>query len=115
MRVYIAGPMTGLPESNYPAFHAAAAHLRARGFNVENPAENGLPACGGTWLGWMRLAVAQLARCDAIYLLPGWKESRGAQVEHQLARGLGLWVMYPPRAAQPRAEPLQAATAEVAA
>ena len=42
-RVYIAGPMTGLPDFNYPAFNAAAAKLRALGLEVLNPAENPPP------------------------------------------------------------------------
>ncbi|WP_457825134.1 DUF4406 domain-containing protein, partial [Staphylococcus aureus] len=33
-RIYVAGPMSGLPELNFPAFHAAAAELRAQGFDV---------------------------------------------------------------------------------
>lgn len=32
--IYLCGPMTGLPEYNYPAFHAAAAELRAQGWHV---------------------------------------------------------------------------------
>jgi len=36
---YISGPMTGLPEHNFPAFNAAAAYYRERGFEVINPAE----------------------------------------------------------------------------
>lgn len=39
-RLYLAGPMTGLPDFNYPAFHAAAAAWRAAGWTVANPAEN---------------------------------------------------------------------------
>lgn len=39
MRVYIAGPMTGLPEYNFPAFHAAAKAWRDAGWEVLNPAE----------------------------------------------------------------------------
>jgi len=45
MRIYIAGPMTGLPEFNYPAFNAAAEYLRSLGHHVENPADNPVPAC----------------------------------------------------------------------
>ncbi|WP_307867059.1 DUF4406 domain-containing protein [Variovorax sp. E3] len=89
MRVYIAGPMTGFAESNYPAFHAAAARLRALGYHVENPAENPAPACG-SWLGYMRLALAQLVTCDHIALLQGWERSKGAGVEWRLACDLGL-------------------------
>lgn len=45
-RIYIAGPMTGLPDNNYPAFHEAAARLRKRCWHVENPAENPAPPRG---------------------------------------------------------------------
>lgn len=41
-RIYLAGPMTGLPEHNFPAFHAEAARLRGLGYHVENPAEHGV-------------------------------------------------------------------------
>ena len=88
-RVFLSGPMSGLPESNYPAFHSEAERLRALGYHVENPAENDPPACG-TWQGFMRKAVAQLITCDVIALLPGWLESRGATLERQLAVTLGL-------------------------
>lgn len=93
MRIYVAGPMSGLPEYNYPAFHAEAARLRSRGFHVENPADNPSPPCG-TWQGYMRLALAQLVTCQAIALLPGWNNSRGATIEHRLALELGLSVLY---------------------
>lgn len=88
-RIYLAGPMSGLPDFNYPAFHAAAAQLRAQGHHVENPAENPMPVCG-TWQGYMRLAVAQLATCDKVCLLPGWETSKGARVEFNLAIGMSL-------------------------
>jgi hypothetical protein len=91
-RIYIAGPMTGLPELNYPAFNAKAAELRAQGHHVENPAENPEPHCR-SWLGYMRLALVQIARCDAVVMLPGWSKSRGACIEHQLAVGLGLQII----------------------
>lgn len=88
-RLYVAGPMSGLPDFNFPAFHAAAAALRSRGFDVENPADNPAPPCG-TWLGYMRLAVRQLATCDEVVLLPGWQKSRGARAEFSLATDMGL-------------------------
>lgn len=91
-RVYIAGRMTGLPDNGYPAFHAAAAQLRGMGLEVLNPAENQEPPCG-SWLAYMRMAVAQVASVDAVVLLPGWEQSRGARVEFNLAVGLGLSVM----------------------
>ena len=90
-RIYIAGSMSGIENDNYPAFHEAAAHLRSCGHHVENPAENPAPPCG-SWEAYMRMAIAQLVRCDAVALLPGWEQSRGANIEHWLARELGLEV-----------------------
>lgn len=89
MRIYIAGPMSGLPESNYPAFHDAARRLREIGLRVENPAENNAPRCG-SWLGYMRIALRQVSKVDGVVMLPGWQRSRGARIEHRLARDLGL-------------------------
>jgi hypothetical protein len=92
MKIYLAGPMTGLPDFNYPAFHAMAAHLRAAGYEVFSPAENPFPPCG-TWGGYMRMALAQLVQCECIALLPGWTESKGALIERKLAQVLGMKVM----------------------
>ena len=90
-RVYIAGPMTGYAELNFPAFHAAAAALRAAGLEVINPAEiNVDPSMG--WSACMRADIAQLVTCNRIHLLPGWSKSKGASLEHHIASALGLLV-----------------------
>lgn len=89
-RLYLAGPMTGRPENNYPAFHAEAERLRGLGYHVENPAENPVPDCGGTWAGYMRMAIRQLLTCDTVALLDGWQHSRGAVIEQQLAMELEM-------------------------
>ena len=91
-RVYLAGPMTGLPELNYPAFNAAATDLRFRGWWVENPAALELPPCDN-WRDYMRRGIGQMLSCDWVALLPGWERSRGARIEERLARDLGLRVV----------------------
>lgn len=93
MKVYISGPMTGLPELNYPAFHAAAALLRALGHQVINPAENPAPPCG-TYEGYMAISLAQVEASECVVMLPGWNLSSGAKREHTRAMELGL-VAYP--------------------
>lgn len=90
-RVYVAGPMSGMPDLNYPEFNRAAQYLRELGYHVENPAENPEPACK-SWAGYMRLAIAQLVKCDEIHMLRGWGESKGAKLEHEIAQQLGLLV-----------------------
>jgi hypothetical protein len=93
-RIYIAGPMTGLPDLNFPAFHYEAAKLRAHGFEVVNPAEVN-PDKGMSWVDCMRTDIAELVKCDAIRLLPGWEHSKGATLEEHIAERLGLQIILP--------------------
>ncbi|NLX57715.1 MAG: DUF4406 domain-containing protein [Phycisphaerae bacterium] len=89
-RIYVSGPMTGLPDHNFPAFHAAAARLREARYEVIDPAEN---FGGRTDLPretYLRADVILVAQCDAIAMLPGWQESRGAKLEYLLARELNM-------------------------
>ena len=89
-RIYIAGPMTGMPEHNFPAFHAAAERLRKAGWDVTNPAENFRGRTDLPRSAYLRADVALLAQCDAIALLPGWERSAGATLEAVLAAEIGL-------------------------
>lgn len=88
-RVYLAGPMTGHPELNFPAFIEAAERLRDSGFEVVNPVEI-CPDPTSKWEDCMRADIAQLVTCDRIALLPGWEKSRGASLEAHIARALGM-------------------------
>ena len=91
-RWYIAGKMTGLPELNFPAFHAAAAQLRAAGFDIVNPAEiNTDPAA--EWAACMRADIRELMTCHGIVILPGWETSRGAKLEREIALQVGMPVI----------------------
>lgn len=92
MRVYVSGPMSNMPDFNFPAFAAAAARLRAQGYEVINPAEHG-EVPGMKWADYIRKDLKLLADCDAIYLLPGWRQSRGARLEHRIAAELGFAIL----------------------
>ena len=92
-RIYICGPMTGLPEFNYPAFNAEAKRLRELGYHVENPAENEHPA-DQTWAGYMRAALRQMLTCDAVAVLDGWASSKDAKLELDVAEAVGIPISY---------------------
>jgi len=90
MKLYIAGPMTGLPEFNYPAFYRAAEDLQKIGHEPINPARTaGREGCK-TWLDYMRESLKDIAACDGIATLPGWGDSRGAALEVHIGRSLDL-------------------------
>jgi hypothetical protein len=84
MKVYISGPMSGLPDLNFPAFNAEAERLRALGYDVVNPAELN-PDPTKPWHACMRVDIAALMSCDVIAMLPGWERSKGAKAELQAA------------------------------
>jgi len=92
--VYIAGPMTGLPKFNFPAFYAAEKALLKQGYQVVNPArmdnENGFNEnTDKSTNEFIRKAFANdiqaLSKCDAIYMLSGWRKSKGACAEYRIA------------------------------
>lgn len=87
-RIYIAGPMSNLPDLNFPAFHAEAARLRALGFTVVNPAEVN-PDQATPWTECMLRDLQELTECDGIVMLPGWEKSPGAQIERLWALRTG--------------------------
>lgn len=89
-RVYIAGPMTGIPDYNFPAFHEAAKVWRGMGWDVVNPAEafdgdQSLP-----YSAYVEHDVEILRTCDAVALLSGWDgaNARGSVWERFVAEKL---------------------------
>lgn len=77
------GPMTGYPDDNRPAFRKAAALLRKQGFKVTSPDEldERDPAVGTTWADYLRRDIPWVLRAEMGVALPGWRESKGAQLE----------------------------------
>lgn len=100
--IYVAGPMSGYPNFNFPAFFEAADKLRKEGWIVYNPANKEDEAIIGEEAmktGDLAKAQAQgfnfrdayrwdiecVIKADAIYMLPGWEDSPGARGEHAVA------------------------------
>ncbi|MGC8116000.1 DUF4406 domain-containing protein [Metapseudomonas otitidis] len=105
-RIYLSGPMTGLPDENRPAFNAEAARLRALGYQVENPAELNPP--GTPRHICMKVDIQALLGCDTIALLPGWIDSAGATLERACAVQCGIRTIAAGAITQPDQAPTNA-------
>lgn len=108
MRLYVCGPMSGLPEFNYPAFLAAEGVLTEAGYEVLNPARvdeqhwvedpdcdcrlNVIDGTKHLWQWYMDRCTPMVDKAEGLALLPGWQHSKGAKIEvdRALARGLYL-------------------------
>ena len=89
MRLYVSGPVTGMPELNRPAFERAASQLhRALECAVEIPHDT-VPS-DADWQTAMRLSVSAMVRCDGVAMLPGWQSSAGARLEQAVAVAVGM-------------------------
>ena len=92
-KIYIAGPMTGKPDENFPAFFAAGQRLQDAGYATINPASHGHSEPGKDRAWFMRRDIPMLLEADAIVMLPGWEESIGASLEYHIAQVLGLEII----------------------
>jgi hypothetical protein len=90
--IYISGPMSGIEDYNFPVFRAAAARLRELDYFVVSPHE--FANVGKTWEDCLRFDLIQLClSADTLALLPGWKSSRGANLEYDVAERLGMKIV----------------------
>ena len=88
MKLYLCGPMTGLPDFNRAGFERARKALRMAGFEVVCPVELHEGQQHKAWHEYMRVDVRAMLECDGVALLAGWAESRGAKIEATLAAQL---------------------------
>jgi len=93
LKIYIAGPMTGIPEYNFPLFRCVTERYRRFGHHVISPHED-VTDTTLPWEFYMRRALRLLAECDTIVLLPNWHQSTGAKLEFQIADTLGMKIIF---------------------
>ncbi len=91
-KYYIAGPMSNKADYNAPAFEAAAADLRNRGCTVVSPVDiaKSLPAKVGAlpYEVYARESLRGMLDCNNIVLLKGFRDSKGAMAELNVAHYL---------------------------
>lgn len=95
MKYYLAGPMTGLPDYNFPMFEKVANYLRDIGIDVASPHEidhGETPETKGQlpYGVYIRAGLKMLLECDGIIMLPNWKDSKGAKIELYVANACDM-------------------------
>lgn len=100
-KIYLAGPMSGIPKQNFPEFDRVAAELRGMGHRVWSPADMdrdmGYDAMiddtppepellKKMFLEDLKVVIMDV---DEIALLDGWRNSKGACIEVAVASLLG--------------------------
>lgn len=81
--------MTGLPEFNYPAFHAATAELMNAGYEVVSPAD--LPLLDEwEWIDYILIDIDSVFACEGVATLPDCEQSKGARIERRIAERRSL-------------------------
>jgi hypothetical protein len=88
-RLYIAGPMSNLPEFNYPAFREAAKKWRDCGWDVLDPSEKFGGRTDLPYEVYIKASIIDVLASEAIAVLPGWENSKGATLEVSIGRALG--------------------------
>lgn len=92
-KVYISGPMTGLPDFNYPSFDNRAKILIEMGYEPVNPADNFNRDTNRNRWEYLKEDIKNLLNCDYINFLPGFERSAGALLEALVARECNIPVL----------------------
>ncbi len=92
MNVYLSGRITGLPfEEAESSFLFAEAVIERAGHVALNPMTLVDQTEGRTYNEYLADALSvMLTQADAVYFLPNWNQSKGAKIEHAIARALGM-------------------------
>lgn len=90
-KIYISGPITGMPNLNREAFTEAKMAL---GKCAVNPFDLNDDQKTKKWSDYMRKDISALVQCDSILMLPGWQFSKGAGLELYIASILGFTIYY---------------------
>lgn len=89
-RFYIAGPMRGIKEHNYPRFQTAADYIRCQGSEVFSPHEAYEGDQTRPLADYYLWNLPSLLESTDVAFLPGWQNSSGARIEYLIAKDLGL-------------------------
>jgi hypothetical protein len=94
-KIYISGKITGLPmEEVIEKFNNCEKQLQEEGFITFNPIKISPYSEEKTWEDYMVSDIEALFKCDAIYMMLDWGQSKGARIEYQIAKEMGIQIYF---------------------
>jgi hypothetical protein len=95
-RIYISGKISSLPFAEAKSnFDRAEIYLLTQGWkDIANPMKCKIFKRDDEWAWQMGACLMMLLRCEAIYMLHDWEDSKGARIEHGVAQELGIEIIY---------------------
>ena len=96
MKIYISGRISGLTSNEYEnSFFSAQFQLIKMGYQyIINPLFITRKIDKTNYSALMVCCIRHLFDCNAIYMIDGWGNSRGARIEHNIAKEMGMKIIY---------------------
>lgn len=89
-KIYLSAPITGRNRQEREEYFAEAEdYFKSRGWRVFNPLKNGVPVDAPYW-EHMKKDIAELLKCDAVFMGAGWQSSKGCLTEYAVANAACL-------------------------
>ena len=96
MKIYISGKISGIEKEAIKIFQASEDYLIESGYQAVNPMKLN-DEHDKSWESYMKVCIKALCDCDRIYMISNWTDSRGAKIELEIAKHLGIEVIYETR------------------
>lgn len=95
VKIYLSGPITGMPVLNRPNFTALRDELVSMGYSsnyIVLPHElfDTIDVNSFQWEDYMKVCLRELLDCELLLTLPDWHHSKGANLEVHIARSLNI-------------------------
>lgn len=96
-KAYISGPITGIANQNRERFFQAQDFLTKKGYTAINPHDLTKELINDEetrWEEYMKIDIAELVKCDVLFVFGNWEASKGATMELFIAQKLKIPIYY---------------------
>lgn len=94
-KIYVSGKIAGLEHQEaFDKFESREKQLRLIGYDVVNPMKIHDYKMETSWEEFMVADIRELFKCNSMYMMKDWGQSKGARVEYAIAKELGFKIIF---------------------